>query len=98
MIMAYDITVSKESVSQVEPQEFNVSIKVVISNAGVTLLDRTYSKRYKQGDTLASVKAVLLSKVKVDWDILKAEQAVYNNALFGTMCSEIQTTIGNYIN
>jgi|GEM_PF-5935143 len=94
----FDITVSKDSVSQISPTEFLVSIQVLITENGETILEKPYSKRYTTGDTMAGVKAVLLAQIRADWIRLQAERALMNEAAFDTLCSQIQTTINTQIN
>jgi len=96
--MAYTATVAKEKIEQTSPTEYNVSISVVIMDGATEKLNKVYSKRYTQGQTMASVKAALIKLVQADWAKLLAEQNLYNAAAFGTMCSEMQTAITGYLN
>ena len=97
--MAYTVTVTKESVSQTSPTEFNVSVNVLIKDAAdATVLEKVYSKRYTQGDTLNSVKTVLQNKFKIDVDRMSAEKQIYDLAAYQTLCDDLDTAITNYIN
>jgi len=96
--MAYTVTVSKDSVTMIGVDEFTVSVKLLIVDGAATITDKVYSKRYKSGDSLAAVKAVLLKQMQDDWTKLQNETAILNSAAFTTACSEMQTTINSYVN
>lgn len=96
--MAYTVTVNKGNISQISPTEFNVSVDVLIVDGETTVLEKMYSKRYKTGDTMTMIKTALLNMVSADWTKFLAEKALYDNAAYGTMCSQMQTTINSSVN
>jgi len=98
--MALSATVTKGSVSQISPTEFNVSVHVSVVDDALPLepiMEGDYTKRYTNGDTLASVQSILLKKVQEDWDKKQAEQTIFDAAAFATLCSNMQTTINDYL-
>jgi len=95
--MAYTVVITKSKIDQISPTEFVISIFVEVGEDGTPLIEKVYSKRYTQGDSMVSVKSVLLQKIQYDWAKLVAEKALFDSAAFGTMCSEIQATIETYI-
>lgn len=97
--MALTAVVIKESVTQLNENDYQVSINIIITNeASDVLLDKNYSERYYSALDVDSVKVKLQAQIVVDWDRLVAEDDIYNKAAFGTMVSEIETAANNYIN
>lgn len=97
--MALTATVSKESISKLNQDDYSVSISVLIVNeTSDVLLEKTYSERYYSGLDIDAVKVHLQNQILVDWDRIVAEQDIFDTAAFGTMVSEIQTAANTYIN
>jgi len=96
--MAYVVTITKETVSQLEDGEFSVSVKVVVTEDAETVLDKVYSKRYNTSVTIDEVETVLVNKIKNDWDEYLAEKGLYDNANFTTLVSNLETMADTYMN
>ena len=97
--MALTAVVSKESVSKINEDDYQISIHVVITDElSAVLLDKDYSERYYAQISVDSVKAKLQAQLMADWDELVAETDIYDTAAFGTMVSEIETAANTYIN
>ena len=98
--MALSATVTKGSVSQISPIEFNVSVHVSVVDDALPLepvMEGDYTKRYTSGDSLASVQSVLLKKIQADWNEKLVEQTIFDAAAFTTLCSNMQTEINGYL-
>ena len=96
--MAYTLEITKGSVQQINPTEYNVSVNAVFKEDGTEVFNSVYSKRYVQGTPVSSIKTALQKQMQADWDQYKAERAIFDNAQFATMCGEIQTAGNTYIN
>lgn len=97
--MALTAVVTKESVSKLNPHDYQIAISVKITDeTSAVLLEKDYSERYYDGVGVGTIKAKLQSAIVADWDELVAEDDIYDAAAFGTMCSEIQTAANTYIN
>jgi len=96
--MAYTTQVTKGTVTQISPTEFDVTVDVIVHEDGVEILNQAFSKRYAEGDTMSAVQTVLQKKIKEAVDKVVAERAVYNKAAFGTLCSDLQSSLDAYLN
>ena len=97
--MALVATVSKESVTQLTEDDFNITIHVkIVDEVNNVLLDKNYSERYYSELEVDTVKAKLQQQIIVDWNRIVTESAIYNATAFSNMVSEIQAAANSYIN
>lgn len=97
--MTLTITVTKESVTKLNTDDYQISIEVkVVNETSEVLLEKTYSERYYSGVAISSIKIKLQTAIATDWDKLVAEDNIYDAPAFDTMVSEIQTAANGYIN
>lgn len=98
-MMALTAVVTKGSVSRLNSHDYRITIHVVVTDeTSLVLLEKDYSERYYDQTTIGNIKAKLQAELVSDWDEIVAEDDVYSNAAFDTMCSEIQTAANTYIN
>jgi len=91
-------TVTKQKVERQEPDDYIVTIHVLIEAGGVKLLEKNYSARYHASLPVSVVKTNLQNQMILDWNKIKEEATVFDAAAFDTMVAEIQTTANTVIN
>lgn len=97
--MALEATVTKQSVSKLNEDDYKITIHVVIiDELEAVILEKDYSERYYSATSVGTVKSKLQDQIVNDWDELVSEESIYDAAAFGTMVSEIETAANNYIN
>jgi hypothetical protein len=97
--MAYTATVTKQSVTEICPNIYSVSINVVVNDGSDDVFEASASAGYRSTEPdLDGIKARLIQSFKVKWDKWVVEQQIFNAAAFDTMISGIQTTANSYIN
>jgi len=97
--MAYTATVTKQSVTKVNDNIFNCTIKIVVNDGVNDIFESTASQQYNTNTTdMDAVKASLQQKLVADWDKYASEQNIFNKAAFDTLVGEIQTAANTYIN
>jgi len=89
--MALSVTITKGSVSRMQDKLYSVTVKMVLKDNNIEVLNRDFSVKYRTGETIANKKAVLQADIQAVIDNYKAEQVIFNAAAFGTMCTNIQS-------
>ena len=98
--MALTVTITKAVPQMQSELDFNVPINVKIKNdANEIIFEKDYSERWCSALGMDNkIKTKFQNKIKVDWDIYKAEQAEYNAAQFDTLVSALETAANAYVN
>ena len=96
--MAYTTEIIKLKVDQQTEDDFIASIRVVIKDEGVIVLDKPYSERYYSQCELDTIEQKLQEKFVTDWNKYKAEQAILKAAAFDTLVSNLQVAATTYVN
>jgi hypothetical protein len=89
--MALSVTITKKSVIRLQDKLYTITVRMILKNDGVEVLNHDFSIRYRTGDSIANKKAALQAEIQAVIDNYKAEQVLYNNAVFETMCTNIET-------
>lgn len=87
------ITVAKKSVSFIQENLWNISVNVKLNDGSTDVFDRDFSFQYTKGDAVNKKYAELLANIQAAIDIYKAEQALYNNAQFATIVTNLQSAL-----
>lgn len=97
--MAYTAVVTKESVSKLNDNIYQCSIKLVVNDGTKDVFTETVSEQYNvNAPDLSGIKNRLLAQLQVKWDKYADEHGIYTASAFDAMVSEIQATANTYIN
>lgn len=97
--MALIATVTKQSVSKLNEDDYQITIHmVIVDELEAVLLEKDYSERYYSATSVGAVKTKLQDQIVSDWDELISEADIFDAAAFDTMVLEIQTAANNYVN
>lgn len=97
--MVLEITVSKTSVTQLNDDDYNITIHVlIVDGLEEIVLEKDYSERYYSAVSVESVRLKLQDKILEDWNKLMSEKSIFDAVAFDTMVSDIQNVANNYIN
>jgi hypothetical protein len=89
--MALSIQITKKSISRQQDKLYNISVNFSLRDGTVEVLNQDFSIRYRTGDNIATKKIELQRQIQEVIDNYKAEQVLFNNAAFQTMCTNIQS-------
>ena len=97
--MAYTATITKESVTRLTDDDYQVSIHVFVKDELENIiLEKDYSERYYSALDVDTVRLKLQNQIKADWDKYLAEQTIYNAAQFDGVISQLESALNTYIN
>jgi len=88
--MAITALITKKSVIRQQDKLYNITVNLSLKDGVTEVLNQDFSIRFRTGDNVASKKAALQAEIQAVIDNYKAEQVLFNNAAFGTMCTNIQ--------
>jgi hypothetical protein len=98
--MAYTVNIVKREVEQLTDVDYSVTISVEIIPDGKTepILSRDYTERYYSAINVDSIQANFQNKIKVDWDNLMAEKAIFDAQAFDDVVTALQIAATTYVN
>lgn len=96
--MAFTSTVTKQSVEQLNSNDYQIKIHVVIQEDAVTILEKDYSERYYDQTVIGDIRTALQNQIKADWDQYVAQKSIYDSTAFNNMVGQIETSLDTYIN
>lgn len=83
-------TVSKNSVTEVMPSLYHISLNMVMTDNGTEVINKNYCIRYRPGDSIAAKRVRYTKKMQYDIDKYKSEQAIYNAATFDNVVANVE--------
>jgi hypothetical protein len=88
--MALVATVTKKTVTYVLERVWNITLNMVLKDAGVTVFDKDYSVEYIPGDLVAAKEDTLTAMMQADIDKYKSEQVIFGAAALVQAVTNVQ--------
>lgn len=91
--MAIVATVTKKSVVLVMPGQWIITINLSCADGEAEVINKDVSFDYKTGDNIGLKNQYALIECQKIIDKYKAEQSIYNNALFDNLVTYVNTNL-----
>ena len=97
--MAYTVTVTRHSVSQISKKVFSVSIAVSVKEGEAEVFGQIVSTEFNTNEPdLDRIKASLMTNLKERWDKYAAENSIFLNPAFESLATDIKNSATAYVN
>lgn len=80
--MALVKTISKSAVTKIDEGLYGISVKLLLEDASVSVIDQDFTAKYKTGDDPLAVIKGLREQIQDAIDAYKEEQVLYNHQKF----------------
>jgi len=84
------ISVTKVSVSEVQPKLFSITLNLKVVDGETTLIDQNFSEKYRTGDAPSKTTLKLGRAMQAAIDEYQSEQELYNKAALDTAISTLE--------
>ena len=95
--MAYTATITREGV-EAHGGDFDISVRMVVSDGVDDVFDEVITVRYKQGDPIDEAESDIMFQLKQLWDEYADAKQMFDTPAFINVVSDIQDAANVYIN
>jgi hypothetical protein len=88
--MALTATVTKKSVTYMNPNDYNITLNLLLKDGTTEVLNQDISFPFDKTDTVPKKTLEVISRMQAEIDKYKAAQVIFNSAALNTAVANVQ--------